>query len=363
MARRKINVFSLSFLDAMTCGFGAVVLFFMVINAAVGVRAERETGELQGEVDKLEREVLDQYQKLVELRAELREVIDDSRIASSSARRIQENIETIQRELAGRKATSTERRELIERLKRELKLLDEETRALSAVAVEPEDTGNRMREFVGDGDRQYLTGLKVGGKRIFILVDVSASMLDDQIVNIVRLRNMPEDVRVQAPKWRQAVRTVDWLVTQIPHDSQFQIYSFAEEAKPLVPESADKWLDGKDSKVLDQAVEALEKVAPTGGTNLWAGIRAIRSMRPRPDNVLLVTDGLPTQGSGGPRGKTVTGKRRLRLMNEALNEMPAGVPVNIILLPMEGDPMAPSAFWKVAVASGGSFISPSEDWP
>ena len=50
-------------------------------------------------------------------------------------------------------------------------------------------------------------------------------------------------------------------------------------------------------------------------------------------------------------------------MNEALNEMPAGIPVNVVLLPMEGDPMAPSAFWKLAIASGGSFISPSEDWP
>jgi hypothetical protein len=363
VARRKINVFSLSFLDAMTCGFGAVVLFFMVINAAVGVRAERQTGEMQGEVDKLERQVLDQYQKLVELRAELRDVTDESRIAASSARRIQENIETIQRELAGKKATSIERRELIDRLKRELQLLDEETRSLSAVAVEPDETGNRMRDFVGDGDRQYLTGLKVGGKRIFILIDASASMLDDQIVNIVRLRNMAEDVRIRAAKWQQAVRTVDWLVTQVPADSQFQLYTFAEEAGPAVADSAGNWLDGSQPKTLDEAVDALKQIAPEGGTNLWAGIRAIKAMRPRPDNVILVTDGLPTQGSDGPRGRTVTGKRRLRLMNEALNEMPAGIPVNIVLLPMEGDPMAPSAFWKVAIASGGSFISPSEDWP
>jgi hypothetical protein len=32
--RRPLTVFSLSFLDAMTCGFGAVVLLYMVINAA-----------------------------------------------------------------------------------------------------------------------------------------------------------------------------------------------------------------------------------------------------------------------------------------------------------------------------------------
>ncbi len=35
MARREVNVFNLSFLDVMSCGLGAVILFFMVINAQV----------------------------------------------------------------------------------------------------------------------------------------------------------------------------------------------------------------------------------------------------------------------------------------------------------------------------------------
>ena len=30
--RRRFNVFSLSFLDVMSCGFGAVVLIFLIIN-------------------------------------------------------------------------------------------------------------------------------------------------------------------------------------------------------------------------------------------------------------------------------------------------------------------------------------------
>ena len=54
MARRHTNLFGLAFLDAITCGFGAVVLVFMIINASVGQRSGRLTGELQGEVDRLE---------------------------------------------------------------------------------------------------------------------------------------------------------------------------------------------------------------------------------------------------------------------------------------------------------------------
>ena len=74
MARRRVNVFGLSFLDAMTCGFGAVILFYMVINAAVGRRAGKLTADLKAEVNKLEVEVLDGYKKLVELRNAAREI-------------------------------------------------------------------------------------------------------------------------------------------------------------------------------------------------------------------------------------------------------------------------------------------------
>ena len=39
------------------------------------------------------------------------------------------------------------------------------------------------------------------------------------------------------------------------------------------------------------------------------------------------------------------------------------MPVNVILFPMEGDPMASPAFWKLAMASRGSFMTPSSAWP
>ena len=70
--RRSMNVFSLSFLDAMTCGFGAVVLLYMVINAATGLRTDRLTGQLKAEADRLEVEVLEGHRNLVELKNSLR---------------------------------------------------------------------------------------------------------------------------------------------------------------------------------------------------------------------------------------------------------------------------------------------------
>jgi hypothetical protein len=39
------------------------------------------------------------------------------------------------------------------------------------------------------------------------------------------------------------------------------------------------------------------------------------------------------------------------------------VPINVILLPMQGDLPAPHSFWQMAINSGGTFMMPSSDWP
>jgi hypothetical protein len=363
MRRREINVFSLSFLDAMTCGFGAVVLFYMVINAAAGLRSGQMTADLRGEVDRMQDEVLDGYKNLVEVRNSVREV--DERLVSASglSRRLIEQIARINAELALYSETTLASEEHINRLKTDLRTLEEAARRLSAASPSDEAPGDRLRSFIGDGDRQYLTGLKVGGKRIFVLVDASASMLDDTIVNVIRRRNLPDEVKRQAEKWRQAVRTVDWLTTQIPRDSEFQIYTFNESARPVLDGTGGQWLDGGDRQVLDRAVAALGGIVPSDGTNLQRGLAAMKAMRPRPDNLILLVDGLPTQGEPPSRRATVTGAQRLRLFNKAAREVIGGVPVNVILFPMEGDPDAASAYWKLAVATRGSFMSPAEDWP
>ena len=68
MARRKIEVFSLSFLDVIACGFGAVVLFYTILSAQAGVQRQHRNDALQSEVNRLEDEVLEGYKNLVVLR-------------------------------------------------------------------------------------------------------------------------------------------------------------------------------------------------------------------------------------------------------------------------------------------------------
>ena len=363
MARREISVFSLSFLDAMTCGFGAVVLFFMVINASSGLRAGRMTNDLRAEVDLLEERVLAAHRDRVELRNSLLEREQRIVTAQGQARRVLEDLRRIQQELAVYENSTLARRERIEQLKADIRSLEEEARRHAAAAQPEQRTGDRLRSFVGDGDRQYLTGLKVGGERVLIVVDASASMLGGTLVNIIRRRNLPNEIKVQSDKWQQTVATVDWLLSQVPPGSQFQLYAFNETARAVVPGTEGRWLDGGDAAVLDAAAEAMRTVVPEKGTSLHHGLATTKGLQPRPDNVILLVDGLPTQGSNPPRGITVSGKQRARHYDRALEQLAPGIPVNVILFPMEGDPLAASAYWKLAVATGGSFISPAEDWP
>jgi hypothetical protein len=124
-----------------------------------------------------------------------------------------------------------------------------------------------------------------------------------------------------------------------------------------------QWLDAGDRTQLDRAVRSLRQVVPDNGTSLYHAFRALKEMEGKPDNLILLVDGLPTWGILAPRKGTVTGKARLKLFRRAIREVPDRVPVNVILFPIEGDPMAASAYWELALATRGSMLSPSEDWP
>jgi hypothetical protein len=167
----------------------------------------------------------------------------------------------------------------------------------------------------------------------------------------------------RAPKWAQVVSTVDWLTANLPPDGQFQVYTFDAEARPLLEKTRTKWLDVGDGKKLDEVMDRLREVVPGGGTNLSAAFLAIALMKPRPDNIYLLVDGLPTLDASPSEKKTVSGDQRLKYFQNAVRRLPHGVPVNVILYPFEGDPGAASAFWELSIATRGSLMSPSEHWP
>jgi hypothetical protein len=351
MPKKRRNIaFSLSFLDIMACGFGAVTLLFLILrhNATEIMIPDLN---LSAEVDLLQMDIRDAEQEKVQLLNSLEQVKLELVEAQGLSKRVITDLEEQEKSIQQDPNN-------LDKLRRQVEQLEEETAQMEEV-----EFGDKVREFQGDGNRQYLTGLKLGGERVLILVDGSASMLADTVVNAVRRRNMEDEQKKQSDKWQWTLRTVDWLLAQLPASSRFQLYIFNTSAEPAMAGTSGEWLDAADSLALEQAVASIGEYSPGSGTSLINAFGAIADFEDRPDNVFLLTDGLPTQGKNPPKKYMVSGKQRRKHFYDAVNEFPRGVPINTILFPMEGDPEAAALFWQTALNTDGAFIAPSRDWP
>ena len=351
MARKRRNIaFSLSFLDIMACGFGAVTLLFLILrhNAVEIVTPDIK---LAAEVDLLQMDIREAEEDRVQLLNSIEKIQLELAEAQGLSKRVITDLEEQERSIQSDPND-------LDKLRLQVEQLEEETAQMEEV-----EFGDKVREFQGDGNRQYLTGLKLGGERVLILVDGSASMLADTVVNAVRRRNMEDEQKKQSPKWQWTLRTVEWLLAQLPPSSRFQVYMFNPEASAAIAGTEGEWLDAADSLALEQAVAATKQFSPGSGTSLSNAFGAITDFEDRPDNLFLLTDGLPTQGKNPPKKYMVSGAQRRKHFAAAMAEFPPGVPINTILFPMEGDPEAAGLFWQTALNTKGAFIAPSRDWP
>ncbi len=355
--KRKFSTFSLSFLDIMSCGFGAVILVFLIIKHDMNSQVEEQNLDLKAEVNLLNEEIIIGEKHLVKIKNTL-SLLDQELVESSGlARRINDEIDAIDNKVTKLSEESDDQQ--IVKMEEQLKTLMLERKKLA----DEQAKGNNARRFAGQGDRQYLTGLRLGGSRTLILLDGSASMLDSRIVNIIRRRNMTEQLRKQSKKWQRAIKTVEWLIAKFSLNSQFQLFVFNTEVKAAKQGAVIKWLSVDNQQQLNDSIKNLHEIIPHGGTSLERAFLSIHFLDPLPDNIILITDGLPTQGITPTNNHIISGVEREKLFALAIDALPQGIPVNILLWPMEGDPMAASLFWKLAQLTAGSFMSPSKDWP
>jgi hypothetical protein len=363
MRKREISPFSLSFLDVMFCGFGAVVLLVMLLSGQVLQKREEEVKDLQGEVVR----VTALYDSA---RALLSRERRDIAAAEKETANIELQIKQLRVKLQGTQQKAKATSEALREKEREIRKLEKARTALknakeileSKEAAKPESGASPIK-FAGEGKRQYLTGLKLDGDRTLILVDASASMLDKSIVNIVRRKLSSAASRRGAPKWRRVVRSAHWLIANLHNNKQFQLYFFNTEAQPAIAGTDNRWLATSNAGQRTRSIDALRQVAPERGTSLHKAFAVARRLNPPPDNIILLTDGLPTQGIRATGTSKVSGEERIRLFENAIVQLPKGIHVNTILFPIEGDPAAAEAFWRLAIATQGSFMTPASNWP
>ena len=360
--RRAFEVFTLSFLDCICCGFGAVVLFYTIVQAHAGAKEVIRIDTLTGEVRKLEEEVKVGIRNLVLIKNALEKTDEDAEAAKARAARVAAELKKMQ-ETSVHEGDTIAKREHINKLIADIKSLEEGNKRLQGGALDKGPAGDRIKAFRGRGERRYISSLRIKGKRVLVLLDTSASMMEDDVVKVIRLRNQPEAARKLAPKWRRAVDMVEWVSAQLPANSQFQVYGFNVKAKAVVADTQGKWLDSNDPRAINNVLTATRNIVPGDGTSLVNAFISARTINPQPDQIILITDGLPTQGSVPPSRKFINVRDREKLFDDAAKTVTRDMPMDVVLLPMKGDLLAAHAFWRLARKTGGSYVIPSRDWP
>jgi von Willebrand factor type A domain len=362
--RRTFEVFTLSFLDCICCGFGAVILFYTIVSAQSGVVRLEKTDEMTAEVDRLREQVTTGTRDLAVLRDTLEKTRNELASASAQTNLIVTELASRKEQVSTYDAESVASRQRIEKLKADIRSLEEGSKRLQAGSDDRAPPGQNVNSLRKTGaDHRYLVGVRMHGKRILILLDVSASMLHEDLVSILRLRNSDDAHKRAAAKWRRAVGMVNWLLTQVPPGSQYQVFTFNTRAQALLADTGGKWLTSGDAAQLARSTQTLQMLVPADGTSLYNAFSATRTLTPLPDQIVVITDGLPTQGKTAGLSKYVDSAARMRLFDEAVGQLPEHVPIDCVLLPMKGDLQAAHRFWHLARVTDGTLLMPSKDWP
>lgn len=214
----------------MAGGFGAVVMIFLIINHQTEDTIQTTNRDQLAELRRIDYLVRTGTEDL----AELREIVGQLalRIADQKKKTelLIEEIEEKEEEVEAVEKVALDQSDSLERLRSEVESDEDEIRRLERQASEQRDA----IAIEGEGDRQYLTGLFMGGTHVLVALDISGSMLDSSIVNVLRKRNMAVERQLESPKWNQSVDIVEWLAANIPIESNMQIATFNDQARLIV---------------------------------------------------------------------------------------------------------------------------------
>lgn len=352
MFRKRTEGFNLAFLDIMACGLGAVILVLMIV--------KQKVDEAPIEVDNLKQDISQLEQVQSEALLTLREL--------ETAKQSQQSRQAaLQAALREKQSILARQSESLEGSQAELAQLKS---AITDIKVPDRED---LVETQQVNEENYLLGLRVEGRKIAILVDISASMTNEKLIDIIQTKSRSTQVKQQAPKWLRTKKTVEWLLARLPAESEVVVVAFSDEATVLGGNAS--WRPG-NSQTVNTIMAELNTLVPQGATNLQKGLDTINTFSP--SNLYVVTDGLPTKGESRYRSlnpfascssltgsaATISGDCRLKLFQQTITESGRrDIQVDVVLLPLEGDPDAFNQYWSWAAVTGGLVISPAGNWP
>jgi hypothetical protein len=332
--RRQAQSSALSFIDCICCGFGAVLLLFILTAKSQIVQKETEATQALAAVEVLQEAIAV---------AEEKQKSAETELASLDPQPDTETISLTQLDAEIARLSKT-----IEEKTAALAFLDEETEVSEAVAASERPSA----------DKSYLSGLRLQGPRVLILLENSGSMLAQDANSALEIIHSGSSS--QSEKWLRAKAAVRAVLAAIPKGTKVAILQMNQTASLLSGTLEDPYMDPYDNSALITTLDRLDALDASGGANLLNALTMIRNLGERPSSLLLIGDGLPT--APNPTSKSLSETDRIRLFNQAMSARP-NFPFNVILFPFEGDPSAAGLFWKLGSRTNGITLIPDNDWP
>ena len=234
--RRGIEEFSISFLDVICCGFGAVILLLMLTRPLEPILIENS------EVDLSER-IKAREQALLEIRGEIRELLASDNASATNRLAAIEAIKELERQLEDTlgKAISLGEAE---------REIDEQTAELASAKQTLTDEMQRLLGLDFKRDSGLVGGIAVDSEYIIFVIDTSGSM--------------------QSAAWNQVVRKVDETLSIYPRVKGIQVMN--DMGDYMFPQYRGTWLED-GAGVRNRIIQTLSGWAPFSNSSPVEGIR------------------------------------------------------------------------------------------
>lgn len=413
---RVPSVFGLYMLDVLCCALGCVILLLLlhVHRAKRHEEAEEQKvntltaqlDDLNIRVNNLNTQVKLKDSEIAKLTARLNKLLKqlndtkgdyvtavnraktaEEKLKAAEARlvdvgKLAKLVPDLRQDLKKAKKDEVLTREQMERVKKalnaQLKELNRVLAELKKVQKERSDLASKLKEaeeelvlfrltnrkLQGEVTRvraaaaNRFAGIELTGKRVVFLIDTSGSM------------NMLDKETKAPTKWAGVRKTVAKLMKSLPNLAKFQVITFAQDTEFLLGKKGE-WLDYDPKKSPDEVVDALSKVTPSGGTDLYAPLEVAFKLREQGlDTIYLFSDGLPDRCAGLGISYT-TDSNEIERITKAIRDKlkldwnkPAGaketrVRVNTIGFFYES-PDVGRFLWALARENTGNFVGMNE---
>ena len=234
--RRGIEEFSISFLDVICCGFGAVILLLMLTRPLEPILLENSEVDLSERIEARE-------QALFEIRGEIRELLASDNASATDRLAAIEAIKELERQLEN----TLGRAMSLGEAEREI---DEQTAELASAKQTLTDEMQRLLGLDFKRDSGLVGGIAVDSEYIIFVIDTSGSM--------------------QSAAWNQVVRKVDETLSIYPRVKGIQVMNVMGDY--MFPQYRGTWLED-GAGVRNRIIQTLSGWAPFSNSSPVEGIR------------------------------------------------------------------------------------------